>query len=131
MLLVSSHVSDRVELRRILAHSKWKLRVRTACREALAFLRHNRVPVVICDGELTASNWRRMLQEGAGLPDAPSVIVSSRLADERLWAEVLNLGGYDVLCTPFDAGEVMRVCWLAWQFWQRQRARVRAMTGAA
>jgi DNA-binding response OmpR family regulator len=34
------------------------------------------------------------------------LIVCSRLADERLWAEVLNLGGYDVLAIPFHAGEV-------------------------
>jgi hypothetical protein len=29
------------------------------------------------------------------------------LADERLWAEVLNLCGYDVLATPFHADEVL------------------------
>jgi CheY-like chemotaxis protein len=121
VLLVSAHLSDRAELQRILAHGKWRLYVRTTCPEALAFLQEHRVPVVICDGELTASDWRRILGGSAALPDPPCVIVSSRLADERLWAEVLNLGGYDVLYTPFDADEVLRVSWLAWQFWQRER----------
>jgi hypothetical protein len=37
------------------------------------------------------------------------LVVASRLADERLWAEVLNLGGHDVLAMPFDAHEVRRV----------------------
>jgi hypothetical protein len=41
------------------------------------------------------------------------------VADERLWAEVLNLGGYDVLSTPFAAGEVLRACFLAWQSWRQ------------
>ena len=37
------------------------------------------------------------------------LVVTSRIADEWLWAEVLNLGGYDVLAQPFDREEVTRV----------------------
>jgi len=51
-------------------------------------------------------------------PDPPLVIVTSHLADERLWAEALNLGAYDVLAKPFDAIEVGRILGLAWQHWQ-------------
>lgn len=47
----------------------------------------------------------------------------SRLADESLWAEVLNLGGYDVLPTPLVEDEVTRVVWLAWQNWNNERER--------
>jgi hypothetical protein len=39
----------------------------------------------------------------------PNFIVFSCLADEFLWAEVLNLGGFDVLMTPFEPEEVLRV----------------------
>lgn len=120
VLLVSSHATDRVSLREILHGSKWRLRVSSGCSEAVGFLRQNRIPVVICDGELPDSDWRLLLHRLADLPDPPSLIVSSRLADERLWAEVLNLGGYDVLPTPFEAGEVLRVFFLAWQFWERE-----------
>jgi DNA-binding response OmpR family regulator len=45
----------------------------------------------------------------------PTLIVTSRLADDELWAEVLNLGAYDVLAQPFDPDEVYRVVFLAWQ----------------
>ena len=38
-------------------------------------------------------------------------------ADERLWAEALNLGAYDVLAKPFDRTEVMRVVSMAWMHW--------------
>jgi hypothetical protein len=48
------------------------------------------------------------------MPQRPQIIVTSRLADHHLWADVLSLGGYDVLMTPFDAGEVSRVVFLAW-----------------
>jgi hypothetical protein len=52
--------------------------------------------------------------------------VSSRLADESLWAEVLNLGGYDLLQTPFEPSELFRVLHLAWLSWERERDRTTA-----
>jgi FixJ family two-component response regulator len=57
--------------------------------------------------------------------------VCSHLADEYLWAEVLNLGGCDVLAKPFEDHEVLRAAYMAWQSWKRRRAetvrRTRAM----
>jgi FixJ family two-component response regulator len=49
------------------------------------------------------------------------VIVTSRLADDCLWAEVLNLGSYDLLMKPFDGEETVRV--LAMAMRQAQNAR--------
>jgi DNA-binding response OmpR family regulator len=120
VLLVSSQQPDRDSLFQILRRPQWKLLIHSGYREALAFLRQNRIPLVICDGELPDCNWRLLLDSLADLPDPPNLIVSSRLADERLWAEVLNLGGYDVLPTPFDASEVSRVAVLATESWERQ-----------
>ena len=131
VLLVSAQASDYAGLMRILLRPNWNLSVRTTWREALDFLRMHAVPVVICDAESDVTNWRRILLEAADLPETPCVIVSSRLADERLWAEVLNRGGHDVLCTPFDPEEVLRVTFLALQFWQGERLRSRALTGVA
>jgi DNA-binding NtrC family response regulator len=51
--------------------------------------------------------------------DAPALIVTCRLADERLWAEALNLGAYDVLAKPFDRDEVLRSVSLAWLNWHQ------------
>lgn len=50
-----------------------------------------------------------MLATCESLPNSPRLLVVSRYADERLWAEVLNLGGYDVLLKPFEPMEVTRV----------------------
>jgi DNA-binding response OmpR family regulator len=54
-------------------------------------------------------------------PNAPALIVTSERVDDRLWAEVLNLGGYDVLMKPLDSTEVGHVINLAWMNWQRAR----------
>ena len=120
VLFVSAHSADAADLQRIVARAEWTLYVCATSHEGLAFLRKNRVPVVICDAEPEAIDWRRILACSADLPSPPAVIVASRLADERLWAEVLNLGGYDVLYTPFDAEEVLRVTMLAREYWQRE-----------
>ena len=64
-------------------------------------------PVVICDRSLPDGDWKDLLDK------TPRLIVTSCVADEVLWAEVLNLGGYDVLAQPFDELEVRRVVALA------------------
>jgi DNA-binding response OmpR family regulator len=47
------------------------------------------------------------------------LIVTSRLADDRLWAEALNLGAYDVIAKPFEASEVVRIAGLACAHWNQ------------
>jgi len=42
------------------------------------------------------------------------------MADDALWAEVLNLGGYNVLAKPFDSREVFRVVGNAWLHWKNR-----------
>jgi DNA-binding response OmpR family regulator len=50
----------------------------------------------------------------------PKLIVTSRLADERLWSEVLNLGGFDVLAQPFNPREALRCIGEACHHWQEE-----------
>ena len=60
-----------------------------------------RTAAVLAAGPLPADRVR--LRQ----PFPPSLIVLSCRADEFLWAKVLNLGGFDVLMTPFEAEEVL------------------------
>jgi DNA-binding NtrC family response regulator len=78
------------------------------------------VRVVVCERDLPDGNWKHLFDKVGELAHPPRFIVASRLADERLWAEVLNLGGYDVLATPFDADEVHRVMSYAVDSWHCQ-----------
>jgi DNA-binding response OmpR family regulator len=70
--------------------------------------------VVVCERDLPDGCWKEILELTFSLPHPPPVIVTARLADEYLWAEVLNLGGYDVLSKPFNKQEVSRTVRLAW-----------------
>jgi len=71
------------------------------------FLRTREASVVLCEAE--DHSWKNVLDKLAEKDGPPRLIVMSRLADERLWAEVLNLGGYDVLAKPLDSEELRRV----------------------
>jgi len=83
----------------------------------LAVLKNRQFEVVVCERDLPPGSWREVLEQVTILPDPPSLIVTSRLADERLWAEALNLGAYDVLAKPFDRTEAIRVISAAWRAW--------------
>jgi DNA-binding response OmpR family regulator len=85
----------------------------------LAALRKRQFEVVVCERDLPPGSWKDVLEEVTILPDPPSLIVTSRLADERLWAEALNLGAFDVLAKPFDRTEAIRVVGAAWRAWGR------------
>jgi hypothetical protein len=67
--------------------------------------RSDLAPVVMVQADI----WKLLLREIQGATYPPNLVVTSRTADERLWAEVLNLGGYDVLAQPLDRDEVERV----------------------
>ena len=88
------------------------------CREALALLRGQSIPVLLCERDHADGSWEDLLSATAKLPAPPNTIVFSRLADESLWAEVLNMGGFDVLITPFEPEEVLRVTFAAWSRWE-------------
>jgi DNA-binding NtrC family response regulator len=105
----------------ILSHSKCHLHHVHNCREALSFLNKHAAAVMISDADLSDGTWRDLLHETSRLANAPNLIVTSRLADERLWADVLNEGGYDLLLTPFDSNEVTRILTQAWQDWRKKK----------
>jgi len=90
----------------------------------MAILCHERMPVVICRCCLPDANWKDVLGQTAVLPNAPRLLVTSPNPDEHLWAEVLNMGGYDVLVTPFDRDELIRVVSSAWQNWETEWSQV-------
>ncbi|HYW47181.1 MAG TPA: response regulator [Bryobacteraceae bacterium] len=120
VLSVSPVKQDHTLLQGILnrRESKWVLNKRATLRSALTTLRQRRFPIVICECDLLPGSWKAVLEQLSRDPVHPYLIVTSRLADDRLWAEALNLGAYDVLAKPFDSQEVSRVVDSAWHHWR-------------
>jgi DNA-binding NtrC family response regulator len=116
LLAVSNEPEDPDTLAKILGDAKCKIRTARGCREALKALAEEWPSVIACDRELPDGTWRDLMSLLHAVKAAPPpLVVMSRHADERLWAEVLNLGGYDVIAKPFDTFEVSRVMNMAYR----------------
>jgi len=109
VLSVSAAAEDHATLRRILQPISWDVLEAGCCGTAFHLLSDTQVAVVIVNDTLPDGDWRRVLRHILSRSHPAKLIVASDLADESLWAEVLNLGGYDLLAKPFDADEVRRV----------------------
>lgn len=107
VLTISSCEDDHVTLRQMLQGLTRVVPLAHTYRQALERVRSHDISVLICERNLPDGNWKDVLSAIATQPAPPALIVACRLADEHLWAEVLNLGGYDVLAKPFDAKEVL------------------------
>ena len=96
-------------IRDVFRNAGWQLYEAPARKQALQFLEQGDVHVLLTSRENQSWPWKRALQETRRLPRPPQLVVTSRLADDALWAEVLNWGGYDVLAEPLQREEVERV----------------------
>lgn len=127
VLSVSPHAEDHFTLQAIFSHSRRAFYKADCLASALAALRRWEIGVVLCERNLSPGSWLDMLEEMGPLPNAPPLIVTSRLADEHLWAEALNRGAYDVLAKPFEIKELVRSVNSAWLHWHhRQEIQTRA-----
>jgi DNA-binding NtrC family response regulator len=117
VLSLSPSEGDHLTLKAIIDHSTWMLLTARDLVSAEILLRHHDISVIICERDLAEGTWIDVLDHINALPDAPSLIVASRMADDHLWADVLNFGAWDVLAKPFDRKEVIRSVKSGWQHW--------------
>lgn len=64
---------------------------------------------ILTEAELPDGIWTDVIDLTYELGVFPAIIVTRRTADDLFWAEVLNLGAYDLLAQPFDEKEVRRI----------------------
>jgi DNA-binding response OmpR family regulator len=124
-LLVGDFPAERTLVQDIFRRCGWRLFEAPDRRRALHSLGRNEVHVVIAESDLPKWNWRKVLTDLRRLAVPPQLVVTSRTADEHLWAEVLNIGAYDVLAQPLDREEVERVVAAASRQFAQQRLRQR------
>jgi DNA-binding response OmpR family regulator len=118
-LLIALSGDERATLRRMLPGPRYRIDTASALDEAARILRDRTIGIVVSPRRFSERHsWRDLLREAGRRSPPPRLIVTDRLADEPLWAEVLNLGGYDVLPQPFDSQEVARAIASAWRSWQ-------------
>ena len=124
ILSVSPIDEDHLSLQTIVGHSKWQLLKADRYFVGRKLLQEHDISVVVCERDLMPGTWIDMLGDVRAMPNPPSLIVTSRLADDHLWAEALNLGASDVLAKPFVRNEVTRSVKLGWERWRNRAERV-------
>lgn len=120
LLSVSPADADHAALRELLADTQWQLSEARSLGSALRTLRHDPISLILCERDLQPGTWKDLLDQISVLPSPPSLIVTSRHANEELWVEALDAGAYDLLAKPFDAREFHRTLFQAWLRWQVQ-----------
>ena len=61
------------------------------------------------DAELPDGSWRDLLQFVVASRTNCEMVVCSRIGDERLWAEVIQCGAFDLLPEPMERQEILRI----------------------
>jgi phosphoserine phosphatase RsbU/P len=113
LLAVSTNQEDLCSLQNILDSDNWSVQHAESCHEAARLMNIRHPAVIACDLNLPDGNWRDLFNLTIALENPPPVVVVSHHADESLWAEVLSVGGYDLLAKPFEPNEVSRVVAMA------------------
>jgi DNA-binding response OmpR family regulator len=108
-LLIGGTESEPGILGAIFRQNDWSLAAAQNLGEAADSLAATETHVIIVCADDPRVAWREVLNQAGRSEWRALVIVTSRLADDYLWAEVLNRGGYDVLAQPFEPEEVRRV----------------------
>ena len=108
-LLVGDFPESRALIRDVFREAGWRLIEARDRKGAKEHLQRDSVQVLIMNSQVPGWPWKTVLRNLARMSQPPQLIVTSRTADDHLWSEVLNCGGYDVLPEPFRRDEVERV----------------------
>lgn len=123
VLLVSSEEQGHRYFQSLFSRTNWALHHVYTSEDAIALLARQPIPVVVAGERLPRRGWEEIIRATEELPHHPKTVVATVLAEPALLAEVMNLGGYDVLARPFDPQEVVHCLSMAWLSWKYDRER--------
>jgi hypothetical protein len=83
ILSVSPYDEDQSSLEAIIGHSRWMLFKARDLVSTLAVLKRQAISVLLCDRDLLPGKWTDVMEHVTAMRNAPSLIVTSRLADDR------------------------------------------------
>lgn len=113
---------DRSALQQIIGPCEWKVIWSATCAAAIEAVQRSEPQIVVSGRTFPDGEWKDIWARLRSRPNPPMFILASRLADESLWSEVLNLGGYDLLLKPLHPEEVVRTVHGALMTWRNTQA---------
>ena len=129
ILAALTHESDRKSLEKIVKDANWSVEFAENYDDLARALVVGSFDVVISEADLgDGRDWKCVLDVTQSMRVQVPLIVTDRLGEERLWAEILNLGAYDLLLQPFNSTEVFRIVGSACQAAGQHTLAMRAAT---
>jgi len=129
ILSLSPGVEDHQVLAEFFPSPEWTVLAADCLPPAVSSFQQNEIAVVVCERDLAQASWVDVLGQVQLWPNPPSLIVTSRFADNIFWVEALNLGAWDVLAKPLARRELVRSVKSAWEH-RQNRLRSGAESGA-
>jgi DNA-binding NtrC family response regulator len=109
VLFVSPDREDAAALSRMLSSLSVQIEHVADLAHARAKIRNGAYQVILTEANLPDGTWQHVLDLARRVCPDTQVIVTDTGADARFWSEVLNMGAYDLIAQPFEAGEVQRI----------------------
>jgi len=109
VLFVSPHREDAILLSRMLGSTSMLLEHVADLEHARDAILKDSYQVILTEASLPDGTWVDVLNLARQAAPDSDVIVTDSRADARFWAEVLNLGAYDLIAQPFAVAEVQRI----------------------
>jgi len=116
LVAITENPEDSETLRQIAASYGWRISIVGSSDAAMALLKEQPTPLVICDRDLSGEAWPEVLAKVAALPQAVCILLASRVMDDYLWHQVIHHHGYDVVAKPFRPEELRRAVAFAWSW---------------
>lgn len=99
----------------------WELRQTPTVEGAHSLLAAWPCSILLAEERLPDGDWRDLLHRVHRSARGPRLIVLSDRCEPALFAEVVHLGGDDVLTVPFTELEVTRLVVQTWWRWRNGR----------
>jgi DNA-binding NtrC family response regulator len=109
ILVVSSEFKNRYALREILNREGWEAICASTVGECEKVLASQNTDLVFCDRGLTDGSYRDILTIARSVGRNARLVVTSRLADWDEYLKALKDGAFDLIASPCQKADVVRV----------------------
>jgi len=109
ILVVSSEFKNRFALRDILSREGWETICTSTVSECEELFDSQNIAIVFCERDLTDGTYRDILTMTRSRRRSVRLVVTSRLADWGEYLEALRDGAFDLIASPSQRVDVVRV----------------------
>ena len=109
LVFLTPYPLDAETLSRLLAPTSLRIHHASTLAQAETLLITTPARVLVTETIFSDGNWEDVVEVLAERHPHVVVVVTAVHADERLWAETINRGAYDLIPRPFYAPELCRI----------------------